>query len=50
VGFPRQEYWSGLPFPSSRDLPDPRIESRSVALQDYLTKKDYTILISEDLD
>ena len=25
----RQEYWSGLPFPSSRDLPDPRIASES---------------------
>ena len=23
VGFPRQEYWSGLPFPSPADLPDP---------------------------
>ena len=26
-GFPRQEYWSGLPFPSPEDLPDPGIES-----------------------
>jgi len=26
MGFSRQEYWSGLPFPSPRDLPDPRIE------------------------
>ena len=26
MGFPRQEYWSGLPFPSSRDLPHPGIE------------------------
>ena len=25
VGFPRQEYWSGLPFPAPRDLPDPGI-------------------------
>ena len=32
VGFPRQEYWSGLPFPSSGDLPNPGIESRSPAL------------------
>ena len=22
MGFPRQEYWSGLPFPSPRDFPD----------------------------
>ena len=28
VGFPRQESWSGLLFPSPRDLPDPRIEPR----------------------
>ena len=29
VGFPRQEYWSGLPFPSPRSLPDPGIKSTS---------------------
>ena len=29
----RQEYWSGLPFPSLGDLPDPGIEPRSPALQ-----------------
>ena len=33
VGFLRQEYWSGLPFPSPGDLPDPGIESVSPALQ-----------------
>ena len=32
VGFTRQEYWSGLPFPSPGDLPNPRIESASPAL------------------
>ena len=32
MGFSRQEYWSGLPFPSPGDLPDPRIEPRSPAL------------------
>ena len=26
MGFSRQEYWSGLPFPASGDFPDPRIE------------------------
>jgi len=31
--FSRQEYWSGLPCPSLGDLPDPRIEPRSLALQ-----------------
>ena len=33
MGFSRQECWSGLPFPSLEDLPDPGIESRSPALQ-----------------
>ena len=33
MGFPKQEYWSGLPFPSPWDLPDPGIEPRSPALQ-----------------
>ena len=31
--FSRQEHWSGLPFPSPRDLPDPGIEPQSPALQ-----------------
>ena len=40
MGFSRQEYWSGLPFPSPRDLPNPGIEPRSPALQaDALTSK-----------
>ena len=33
VGFPRQEYWSGQPFPCSGDLLDPGIEPGSPALQ-----------------
>ena len=33
MGFPRQEYWSGLPFPSPGDLPDPGMELRSPALE-----------------
>ena len=37
MGFSRQEYWSGLPFSSSEDLPNPRIIPRSPALPaDYL--------------
>ena len=37
MGFSRQECWSGLPFPSPGDLPNPEIEPRSPALQaDYL--------------
>ena len=33
MGFPRQEYWRGLPFPSPGDLPDPEMEPGSLALQ-----------------
>ena len=33
MGFFRQEYQSGLPFPSAADLPDPGIKPRSLALQ-----------------
>ena len=33
MGFSRQKYWSGLPFPSLGDLPDPRIELTCSALQ-----------------
>ena len=40
MGFSGQEYWSGLPFPSPGDLPDPGIEPRSPALQaDALTSE-----------
>ena len=30
MGFPQQEYWSGVPFSSLTDLPHPRIESMSL--------------------
>ena len=33
LGISRQEYWSGLPFPSPGDLPDPGIKLRSPILQ-----------------
>ena len=33
MGSSREEYWSGLPFPSPRDLADPGIKPRSPALQ-----------------
>ena len=33
MGLSRQEYWSGLPFPSPGDLPNPGIEPRSPTLQ-----------------
>ena len=40
MGFSRQEYWSGLTFPSPGDLPNPGIETRSPALQaDLLTSE-----------
>ena len=40
MGFSRQEYWSGLPFPSPGDLPDPGIEPGSPAFQaDTLTSE-----------
>ena len=36
MGFSRQEYWSGLPFPSPGGLPAPRIKPASLALADRL--------------
>ena len=40
MGFSRQEYWSGFPFPFPGDLPDPGIEPRSPALRaDALTSE-----------
>ena len=40
MGFSRQEYWSGLPFLSPGDLPNPGIEPRPPALQaDTLTSE-----------
>ena len=40
MGFSRQEYWGGLPFPSPRDLFDPGIKPGSPTLQadDLLTE------------
>ena len=37
MGFSRQEYWSGLPFPPPGDLPNPGIEPTSPALQRVFT-------------
>ena len=40
MGFSRQEYWSGLPFPSPGDLPDPGIERGFPTLEaDALTSE-----------
>ena len=42
MGFSRQEYWSGLPFPSAGDLPNPGIQPGSPALQtDVLLSENY---------
>ena len=38
MGFSRHEYWSGLPFPSPGDLPDPGIEPGSPAFPSYQGK------------
>ena len=46
MGFSRQVYWSGLPFPSPGALPDPGIDPGSSAFQaDALTKEIYFLLI-----
>jgi len=34
MGFSRQEYWSGLPFPSPGDLPNPEVKPQSPALEE----------------
>ena len=47
MGFSRQEYWSGLPFASPGDLPNPGIEPKSPAFQaDALTSEPLIIVIS----
>jgi len=33
IGFPRQEYWNGWPFPSPEDLPNPGVELKSPTWQ-----------------
>ena len=50
MGFSRQEYWSGLPFPPPGDLPDPGIESTSPVspeLQMVSLLLSHTTLLSE---
>ena len=46
MGFSRQEYWSGLPFPSPGDLPDPGIEPGSPAFQAYSLTSELAPMIS----
>ena len=50
MGFSRQEYWSGVPFPSPGDLPNSGIEPGPPALQaDTLTSELLLLLSSEEL-
>ena len=50
MGFSRQEYWSGLPFPYPGNLPDPGIEPRSFAFQaDALSSEPPGKLSTEEL-
>ena len=44
MGFPRQEYWNGLPFPSPGDLADPGIEPMSPAFTIEPPGKTYTMM------
>ena len=48
MGFPRQEYWSGLPFPSPGDLPDPGIKTKSPTLASgfFTTEPSFMNLVS----
>ena len=51
MGFSRQEYWSGLPFPSPGDLPDSGIEPRSPTLEaDALTSEPPGKMLSLECD
>ena len=43
IGFSRQEYWSGLPFPFPGDLPNPGIETESPALQEDFSFCNYRV-------
>ena len=45
MGFPRQEYWSGLTFPPPRDHPDPGIEPVSLALAGRFFSTDWLLLL-----
>ena len=45
MGFSRQEYWSGVPFPSPGDLPEPGIESMTPAVQADFSDCNYRVRI-----
>ena len=55
IGFSRQEYWSGLPFPPSQDLPNPGIEpvsllSPAVAGGFFTTNASWEVLMELDIE
>ena len=50
LGFPSQEYWSGLPFPSPGDLPNPGIEVASPALVSNSLPLSYLGSLSRSMD
>ena len=49
MGLPRQEYWSGLPFPSPGDLLDPEIEAGSPTLPQTSSAGERQLLASGSL-
>ena len=56
MGFPRRDYWSGLPFPSVGDLPNPGIKSASLPVdslplshQGSLTEEYYSAIKKDEI-
>ena len=47
MGFSRQEYWNGLPFPSPGDLPDPGIEPQSPETLYHLSPQEKTMMLGK---
>ena len=50
MGFSRQEYWSGLPFPSPGNFPNPGVEPRSPALADSFFTSEHVPLITSEIN
>ena len=49
MGFPRKEYWSGLPLPPPGDLPDPGVEAESPVSADGFSTKESPDIMSPDI-
>ena len=43
MGFSRQEYWSGLPFPFPGDLPDPEMEPMSLKPDGSVNPREFSV-------